>query len=175
LDAGLSMKTIEEWSVDPRISFPDGSQGSVFDAFEDMNCEEVLAKMVELNKLKAQNDDSELKNSAFVFVKPHANTPATQKLVRDGLAKAGITILSENDIAGKVIDEKKLIDQHYYAIGKLSYTVEWLSDVCNTHLTASPRHILYLQHPRRRFYPPKTSPCQRKSSKRHSESHGIRF
>jgi hypothetical protein len=120
------MKTIEEWSVDPRISFPDGSQGSVFDAFEDMNCEEVLAKMVELNKLKAQNDDSELKNSAFVFVKPHANTPATQKLVRDGLAKAGITILSENDIAGNVIDEKKLIDQHYYAIGKLSYTVEWL-------------------------------------------------
>jgi hypothetical protein len=118
LDAGLSMKTIEEWSVDPRISFPDGSQGSVFDAFEDMNCEEVLAKMVELNEVNA------LKNSAFVFVKPHANTPATQKLVRDGLAKAGITILSEDDIAGSVIDEKKLIDQHYYAIGKLRHTEE---------------------------------------------------
>ena len=58
-----------------------------------------------------------LKNSAFVFVKPHANTPAVQKLVRDNLLAAGCTILSEVDIDGKTIDEQKLIDQHYYAIG----------------------------------------------------------
>jgi len=57
-----------------------------------------------------------LLNSAFVFVKPHANTEATQKLVRDKLTEAGITILSESDVDGKTIDEKKLIDQHYYAI-----------------------------------------------------------
>lgn len=55
-------------------------------------------------------------NSAFVFVKPHANTEATQKLVREKLTAAGIEILSESDVNGKVIDEKKLIDQHYYAI-----------------------------------------------------------
>ena len=61
----------------------------------------------------------ELKNSAFVFVKPHANTPAVQKLVRDKLKAAGCTILSETDIDGKTIDEQKLIDQHYYAIGKI--------------------------------------------------------
>jgi len=60
--------------------------------------------------------DAKLLNSAFVFVKPHANTPATQKLVKEKLAGAGITILSETDIDGKTIDEKKLIDQHYYAI-----------------------------------------------------------
>lgn len=59
---------------------------------------------------------SALHNSAFVFVKPHANTPATQKLVREKLKGAGISILSEDDISGSVIDEKKLIDQHYYAI-----------------------------------------------------------
>lgn len=29
-----------------------------------------------------------LKNSAFVFVKPHANTEATQKMVREKLAQA---------------------------------------------------------------------------------------
>ena len=57
-----------------------------------------------------------LPNSAFVFVKPHANTLATQALVRDKLLGAGISILSEHEIAGSVIDEKKLIDQHYYAI-----------------------------------------------------------
>jgi hypothetical protein len=32
------------------------------------------------------------------------------------LTEAGITILSEADIDGTVIDEKKLIDQHYFAI-----------------------------------------------------------
>lgn len=53
----------------------------------------------------------------FVFVKPHANTPATQKLVREKLVAAGCTILSEIDIDGQTIDEQKLIDQHYYAIG----------------------------------------------------------
>jgi len=59
---------------------------------------------------------ADLKNSAFVFVKPHANTEATQKMVRETLEAKGIEILSESDISGKTIDEKKLIDQHYYAI-----------------------------------------------------------
>jgi len=51
LDAGLSMETIEEWSVDPRITLPDGNQGSVFDALEDLNVEDCLSKLVELNDL----------------------------------------------------------------------------------------------------------------------------
>lgn len=63
-------------------------------------------------------DAAELLNSAFVFVKPHANTPKVQDLVRDKLREKGVSILSESDIAGNVIDEKKLIDQHYYAIGE---------------------------------------------------------
>lgn len=70
-------------------------------------------------KAAASSSSSEscsLKNSAFVFVKPHANTEATQKMVRDKLLEHGIEILSESDIDGRTIDEKKLIDQHYYAI-----------------------------------------------------------
>lgn len=59
---------------------------------------------------------TKLLNSAFVFVKPHANTLATQALVSRKLRDAGIAILSEMDIDGKTIDEQKLIDQHYYAI-----------------------------------------------------------
>ena len=58
-----------------------------------------------------------LVNSAFVFVKPHANTAAVGQLVREKLSEAGVHILSEIDIDGTTIDEKKLIDQHYYAIG----------------------------------------------------------
>jgi len=68
---------------------------------------------------KGSSSDSgscSLKNSAFVFVKPHANTQATQDMVRQKLIEAGIEILSEKDISGSTIDEKKLIDQHYYAI-----------------------------------------------------------
>jgi hypothetical protein len=51
LKAGLSATTIKEWSVDPRVTMPDGSKGSIFDALEDMNAGECLAKMVELNGL----------------------------------------------------------------------------------------------------------------------------
>jgi nucleoside diphosphate kinase len=57
-----------------------------------------------------------LLNSAFVFVKPHANTPSTRSLVKEKLTGAGIDVLSESIIDGKDIDEKQLIDQHYYAI-----------------------------------------------------------
>jgi len=56
------------------------------------------------------------KNSAFVFVKPHAVTPATNKLVRQDLEAKGLKVLSEGELTSEVIDEKKLIDQHYYAI-----------------------------------------------------------
>eukprot|EP00984_Skeletonema_dohrnii_P029466 scaffold20123_cov106-Skeletonema_dohrnii-CCMP3373.AAC.6 len=53
LDAGLSKKTIAEWSVDPRVTQAGGEKGSVFDALEDMDVEECLAKLVELNGLNA--------------------------------------------------------------------------------------------------------------------------
>lgn len=67
-------------------------------------------------KKSSASDSCALKNSAFVFVKPHANTKACQDMVREKLLAAGIEILSETDIDGKTIDAKKLIDQHYYAI-----------------------------------------------------------
>lgn len=51
LNAGLSRKTIQEWSVDPRIKMPDDSLGSIFDALEDMDVDECLKKMVELNDI----------------------------------------------------------------------------------------------------------------------------
>eukprot|EP01065_Artemidia_motanka_P024599 TRINITY_DN294_c0_g3_i1.p2 TRINITY_DN294_c0_g3~~TRINITY_DN294_c0_g3_i1.p2 ORF type:complete len:342 (+),score=161.33 TRINITY_DN294_c0_g3_i1:67-1092(+) len=57
-----------------------------------------------------------LKNSAFVFIKPHAVTDKVQATVRSGLEERGIKVLEEGHLASEVIDEKKLIDQHYYAI-----------------------------------------------------------
>jgi len=55
-------------------------------------------------------------NSAFVFIKPHAVTDKVKALAKAGLKAKGIKILKEGSLKGEVIDEKKLIDQHYYAI-----------------------------------------------------------
>merc|ERR1719382_268460 len=56
------------------------------------------------------------KNSAFVFVKPHAVTDKANALVADRLKAKGLSITSEGTLTSETIDEKKLIDQHYYAI-----------------------------------------------------------
>jgi hypothetical protein len=50
LAAGLSKTTIEEWSVDPQVIVSEnGSKGSVFDALEDLDADECIAKLVQLN------------------------------------------------------------------------------------------------------------------------------
>jgi hypothetical protein len=67
-------------------------------------------------------DDS--KNVAFVFIKPHACTEPAKELVRAELTKRGIAITGEGTILGTVIDEKKYIDQHYYAIASKATLLE---------------------------------------------------
>eukprot|EP01062_Namystynia_karyoxenos_P046187 TRINITY_DN344_c0_g1_i7.p1 TRINITY_DN344_c0_g1~~TRINITY_DN344_c0_g1_i7.p1 ORF type:complete len:482 (+),score=222.60 TRINITY_DN344_c0_g1_i7:100-1545(+) len=57
-----------------------------------------------------------MRNSAFVFIKPHANTPKVQELVKKTLEDKGIRILREGEIPASRIDRKKLIDNHYFAI-----------------------------------------------------------
>lgn len=71
-----------------------------------------------LNQAFTENSvcESPTKNQAFVFVKPHANTPSTQLLVSETFHRNGIKILSEGELSGEEIDKGKLIDQHYYAI-----------------------------------------------------------
>lgn len=51
ISSGLSKTTIADWSVDPRVTLPGGQKGSVFDALEDMDVDDCLAKLVEMNKL----------------------------------------------------------------------------------------------------------------------------
>jgi len=54
--------------------------------------------------------------SAYVFVKPHANRPFAIEEVKRKFAEKEIGILKEGEITGEAIDDKKYIDQHYYAI-----------------------------------------------------------
>jgi hypothetical protein len=53
LEGGIPKSTLEEWSVDPRISLPDGSKGSVFDALEDTDAQDCLTTMIALYHLNA--------------------------------------------------------------------------------------------------------------------------
>ena len=54
--------------------------------------------------------------SAYVFVKPHANNAAVIEEVKKKFAEKEIGILKEGEITGETIDAKQYIDQHYYAI-----------------------------------------------------------
>lgn len=57
-----------------------------------------------------------VRQSAFVFIKPHAVTPSCESLVEASLKSKGISVTSTGTISSDVIDSSKLIDQHYYAI-----------------------------------------------------------
>merc|ERR1719498_1380833 len=79
--AGIPKKTIMEWTKDPQVTIEEGKQGSIFDALEDMYADQCLAKLSGLWKLNKPPP----KNSAFVFIKPHAVTDDVKKLVKAGL------------------------------------------------------------------------------------------
>jgi len=112
LAQGVPIGVLKAWSVDPQVKIEGEKMGSIFDALEDLNVKDCHAKLVTLAKL----NKPPAKNAAFVFIKPHAVTDAVKTLVKAGLEAKGITIKKEGSIKGEVIDKKKLIDQHYYAI-----------------------------------------------------------
>ena len=55
-------------------------------------------------------------NSAFVFTKPHADTPAVRALVAQQLLAAGCAISDSGSIDGATIAARGYIDRHYYSI-----------------------------------------------------------
>jgi len=57
-----------------------------------------------------------VKNSAFVFIKPHAVNDNVKALMTKGLGEHGITIIKEGSLDAATIDKNMLIDNHYYAI-----------------------------------------------------------
>lgn len=89
-----------------------------------------MSKSGQITVLSSTSDDAgdggarKLLNSAFVFVKPHANNAKVQDRVREMLEDSKVTIKSEGDISGKEIDDKKLIDRHYYAIASKATLLE---------------------------------------------------
>lgn len=51
LSAGLTVETIQAWSIDPQINLPNNEFGSIFDALEDLDVSDCLTKLITLNEL----------------------------------------------------------------------------------------------------------------------------
>uniref|UniRef100_A0A7S2TMS2 Nucleoside-diphosphate kinase n=1 Tax=Lotharella oceanica TaxID=641309 RepID=A0A7S2TMS2_9EUKA len=117
LKAGIPKQTVLDWTIDPQVPFK-GSKGSIFDFLEDMDAQPCLKKALDISGVSynSWNIPSVDKNMAFVFIKPHAVTEETKALVKSKFGSSGITITKEGSLDAKTIDEKKLIDQHYYSI-----------------------------------------------------------
>ena len=58
---------------------------------------------------------SSTKQSAFVFIKPHADTPSVRSLVSSHLTDAGCTITATATFSGPEIASEGFIDRHYYS------------------------------------------------------------
>jgi hypothetical protein len=71
-------------------------------------------------------DDAFTRQTALVFVKPHANNAAVVQLVKEVLAAAKVTVLAEGDVTGARIDQERIIDRHYATIAR--YATEWSAD-----------------------------------------------
>jgi len=71
------------------------------------------------------SNDRPKKNTAFVFAKPHANTPAVLEVIRTKFAEQGIKVLKEGVVTGEEMKSKGLIDQHYYVVEFDPATLSW--------------------------------------------------
>jgi len=92
----------------------EGKKQSLFDALEDSGYAECLAKAQAIAGVSGAIPEGKMQ--AFVFIKPHAVTGATQTLVARSLAEAGVKIYAEGELDAAAIERDRLIDNHYYAI-----------------------------------------------------------
>ena len=84
LQAGVPMATLTQWLDDPQVEF-EGQRTSVFDLLQDLDAPSCVRKAQLIAGVTGPVMAT--KNTAFVFVKPHAVTPAVIDLVKDGLAQ----------------------------------------------------------------------------------------
>jgi len=113
LDSGIPKDTILAWTKDPQVPF-DGKKASLFDLFEDLDYDDCLAKAQIIAGVSGKRPSGKMQ--AFVFIKPHAVTEPTKKLVSSKFAEASITIVKQGSLTAEAIEKGKLIDNHYYAI-----------------------------------------------------------
>jgi len=116
LKAGLTLEQIQAYSKDPQVTF-EGKKASLFDSLEDVNSDVCIQRLQEIAGVKDEGKEEKFtSNSAFMFIKPHAVTPAAVALVTEQLAALGLKVTAQGELDNETIESKKLIDSHYYAI-----------------------------------------------------------
>ena len=65
-----------------------------------------------------------LRNTALVFVKPHAATDACENFVREHLTAAGVSIVDSGVKTAAEIKSAKLIDQHYGSLARIAMELQ---------------------------------------------------
>jgi len=66
LDVGVSVETIEAWSVDPQVLIGDGAKASIFDQLEDLDSAECLLEIERLHKLSQLSEEAQSEGGANV-------------------------------------------------------------------------------------------------------------
>merc|ERR1712224_1088335 len=100
--ACVPKETIAAWTKDPQVDIGEGKKGSIFDALEDMNSSDCLAKAAGLAGATGEMTPLPT-NTAFVFIKPHAVTEPTIALVKTTLEEKGFKIVKEGELDGPTI------------------------------------------------------------------------
>jgi len=113
LASGIPKDTIMAWTKDPQVPF-EGKKASLFDLLEDLDYDDCLAKAQSIAGVSGKRPAGKMQ--AYVFIKPHAVTEATKKLVSSSFAGVGISVYKEGALDAAIIEKDKLIDNHYYAI-----------------------------------------------------------
>jgi hypothetical protein len=113
LGSGIPKDTIMAWTKDPQVSF-ESKKSSLFDLLEDLDYDDCLKKAQDIAGVSGSRPAGKMQ--AYVFIKPHAVTDPSKKLVKSKFGDAGIAIYKEGLLDGATIEKKKLIDNHYYAI-----------------------------------------------------------
>lgn len=63
-------------------------------------------------------------NSALIFIKPHAVNPAAIAFIENFLTTNGVSLLESGELSSEDIDERGIIDRHYFAIAKAAVELQ---------------------------------------------------
>jgi len=137
LSSGIPATVIKEWLDNPIVK---GRR--VYDHMESLGCDDCEIKARELYSVaeavhfparrsmlgrgtsvspltvRTFAAEPEATNHAFLFIKPLANTPATQTLVRDWLLSKNFRIVGDGSLKGGQIEKGALFDKHYADIAR---------------------------------------------------------
>lgn len=116
LNSGINLDTLEEWKFNPKI-FLDGKRASLYGTLEHTNADQCIAHAQQITGVTLSPCEVS-KNQCFLFIQPQVATQQIKDFVTRCLVESNIKIVHQGSLDAAVIEEKKIIDNHYHAISK---------------------------------------------------------